>query len=86
MQVKADACRHIGIDPGTINGGMLRKFRNCAASMKGPGQLVSTVAQLHSEHELTVSTYLGAGNKIYLKFSDEQDERDELDMFNNGDS
>ena len=54
--------------------------------MKGPGQLVSTVTQLHSEHELTVSTYLGAGNKIYLKFSDEQDERDELDMFNYGDS
>ena len=86
LQVKADACRHIGIDPGTISG-VLRKFRNVAASMRGPGQLVSTVTQLHSENELTVSTFLGVDNKIYLKFSDEEDELDELEKIdNNGDS
>ena len=83
LQVKADACRHIGIDPGTISG-VLRKFRNVAASMRGPGQLVSTVTQLHSENELTVSTFLGVGNKIYLKFSDEEVELENID--NNGDS
>ena len=63
------ACEHIGVSPETITGGILRKYPEVPASVSGPGQIITSVSQLETNHEITVDTFLSKNNKVYLRFS-----------------
>ena len=70
-QVKTEACDHIGVDQNqTVISGILRKYRDCPASMPGAGQKITSVHQLDTDKEVFVDTFVSSDEKQYLRFSD----------------
>ena len=70
-QVKTEACDHIGVDQNqTVISGILRKYRDCPASMPGAGQKITSVHQLDTDKEVFVDTFVSSDGRNYLRFSD----------------